>query len=41
LNDIPGVETELLVLTAGVFVGKKYIALMRDNTLTTVNTVVT
>ena len=40
-NDTPGVETRPLVITAGVFVGKNYIALRRDNTLTTVNTVVT
>jgi hypothetical protein len=40
LNDIPGVETKPLVTTAGVFVGKNYIALRRDNALTTVYTVV-
>jgi hypothetical protein len=39
-NDTPGVETRPLVTTAGVFVGKNHIALRRDNTLTTVNTVV-
>ena len=39
-NEMPGVETKPLVTTAEVFGGKNYIALTRDNTLTTVNTVV-